>query len=117
LAVEGILGRYLMVFGPFVATVVIAHFVVRSSGAWQLERSGLAPLASRDLLRRVLLATAGAMTIIVSVDALTGGDLFLTPSPKSVLLIGAVLAALLIARFAGNAAGPVLRLLRRRIVL
>jgi hypothetical protein len=106
-----------MVFAPFVAAVVVAHFVVRSSGAWQLERVGLASLASPDLLRRVLLATAGAMTIIVSVDALTGGDLFLTPSPKSLLLIGAILAALLIARSAGRAAGPLVRALRRRIAL
>ena len=108
---EGILGRYLMVFAPFVATVVLAHLVVRTSGAWQLERMGL---ASPDLLRRVLLATAGAMTIIVSVDALTGGDLFLRPSPRSLLLIGAVLIALVSARSAGRALEPLVRGLRRR---
>jgi hypothetical protein len=110
--VEGVVGRYLSVFLPFLATIVLAHLVVRSSGAWQLERMGL---ASPDLLRRVLLATAGAMTIIVSVDALTGGDLFLTPSPRSVLLIGAVLFALVSARFAAHAADPLVRLLRRRL--
>ena len=108
---EGIAVLYLSVFLPFVVTVVLAHYVVRSSGAWQVQRLGL---ASPDLLRRVLLASAGAMTIIVSVDALTGGDLFLAPSPRSVLLIGAVLAALVSARFAARAAGPVVRLLRRR---
>ena len=53
--VEGIIGRYLSVFVPFLATVVIAHFVVRSSGVWQLERLGLGSLASPHLLRRVLL--------------------------------------------------------------
>ena len=108
---EGIAVRYLSVFLPFVVTVVLAHYVVRSSGAWQVQRLGL---ASPDLLRRVLLATAGAMTIIVSVDALTGGDLFLAPSPRSVLLIGVVLAALVSARFAARAAEPLVRLLRRR---
>ena len=109
---EGIVARYLTVFVPFVATVVIAHFVVRSSGAWQIERLGL---ASPDLLRRVLLATAGAMTIIISVDALTGGDLFLAPSPRSLLLIGAVLVALVSAKFAARVVEPLLRLLRRRL--
>ena len=109
---EGILSRYLMVFLPFIATVVVAHVVVRSSGARQLERLGL---ASPDLLRRVLLATAGAMTIIVSVDALTGGDLFLTPSPRSTLLIGVVLLALVSARFAARAVEPLAQMLRRRL--
>ena len=109
---EGVLFRYLSVFLPFLATVVIAHHVVRSSGAWQLERMGL---ASPDLLRRVLLGTAGAMTIIVSVDALTGGDLFLAPSPRSLLLIGAVLLALVSAKFAARAVDPFLRSLRRRL--
>jgi hypothetical protein len=112
--VEGIVGRYLSVFLPFLATVVVAHLVVRSSGVWQLERVGLGSLASPHLLRRVLLATAGAMTIIVSVDALTDGDLFLAPSPRSVLLIGAVLLALVSARFAARAAEPLVRLLRQR---
>jgi hypothetical protein len=115
--VEGIALRYLSVFLPFVATVVVAHYVVRSGGAWQLERFGLGSLGSPELLRRVLLATAGAMTIIVSVDALTGGDLFLAPSPRSVLLIGVVLAALVSARFAARAAEPLVRLVRRRLPL
>ena len=112
--VEGILMRYLSVFAPFLATVVIAHYVVRSSGAWQLERMGL---ASPDLLRRVLLATAGAMTIIVSVDALTGGDLFLAPSPRSLLLIGVIVLALVSAKIGSRAAEPLIRRLRRRIPL
>src|SRR5438552_1389017 len=112
--VEGIIGRYLSVFVPFLATVVIAHFVVRSSGVWQLERLGLGSLASPHLLRRVLLATLGAMTIIVSADALTGGDLFLAPSPRSLLLIGAIILALVSARFAARAAEPLLRLVRGR---
>ena len=110
---EGILVRYLSVFVPFLATVVIAHYVVRSSGASQLERMGL---GSTLLLRRVLLATAGAMTIIVSVDLLTGGDLFLRPSPRSLLLIGAVLLALVSARTAARFVEPLLRQVRRRIV-
>jgi len=115
--VEGILGRYLSVFLPFIATVVVAHYVVRSGGAWQLERFGLASLGSRDLLRRVLLATVGAMTIIVSVDALTGGDLFLAPSSRSLFLIGAVLLALVSANFAARAVEPLIRLVRRRLPL
>jgi hypothetical protein len=115
--VEGIIGRYLSVFLPFLATVVVAHFVVRSGGAWQLERIGLGSLASPQLLRRVLLATAGAMTIIVSVDALTGGDLFLAPSPKSLFLIGAILLILVSARFAARAVEPLARIVRRRLPL
>ncbi len=107
---EGVVARYLSVFVPFVATVVVAHLVVRSSGAWQLERMGF---ASTDLLRRVLLATVGAIAIIVSVDALTGGDLFLAPSPRSLLLIGVVLAALVSARFAAQAVEPLAHKLRR----
>jgi hypothetical protein len=110
--VEGTLERYLSVFLPFLATVLLAHLVVRSSGSWQLERMGL---ASTQLLRRVLLASGGAMAIIVGVDALTGGDLFLVPSPRSLLLIGAVLATLVAARAGSRAAGPLLRSLRRRM--
>jgi hypothetical protein len=110
--VEGTLERYLSVFLPFLATIVLAHLVVRSSGSLQLERMGL---ASTGLLRRLLLATGGAMAIIVGVDALTGGDLFLTPSPRSLLLIGAVLVTLVAARAGARAAAPVIRSLRRRL--
>ncbi len=53
------------------------------------------------------------MAIIVSVDGLTSGELFLAPSPRSVLLIGAVLVALLAARSAYRAAAPIGRLMRR----
>jgi hypothetical protein len=108
--VEGILERYLSVFLPFVATLVIAHLVVRSSGAYQLERLGL---ASPDLLRRVLVASGGAMGIIVGVDLLTGGDLFLRPSPRSLFLIGIVLVALVATRYAARAGGSLVRLVRR----
>ncbi len=111
---EGILERYLSIFLPFVATVVLAHFVVRSSGAWQLERMGL---TSPDLLRRVLVASGAAIAIIIGVDLLTGGDLFLRPaSPRSLLLIALVVVALVSVKLGSQLIGPVLRSLRRRMV-
>lgn len=93
---EGILERYLSIFLPFIGTVILAHFIVRSSGAWQLERTGL---ASPELLRRLLLASASAIAIIVGVDVVTGGDLFLRPSsPRSEILIALVLVTLVAGR-------------------
>lgn len=93
---EGILGRYLSIFLPFLATIVLGHLIVRSSGGWQVERLGL---ASPDVLRRLLLATGSAIAIIVAVDVLTGGDLFLRPtSPRSPILIALVLVTLVAGR-------------------
>ena len=92
------IGRYLGVFLPFLAVLVLGHLIVRSSGAWQLQRSAL---ASPDLLRRLLAASAAAIGIILAVDGLTGGDLLLRPrSPQSELLIGLVIVALIVSRSA-----------------
>lgn len=99
---EGILVRYLGVFLPFVAAIVLGHVIVRSSGAWQLQRSAL---ADPDLVRRLLAASAAAIGIILAVDGLTGGDLFLRPrSPQSGILVGLVIVALITARFASRLA-------------
>jgi hypothetical protein len=53
------------------------------------------------------------MGIIVGVDLLTGGDLFLRPSPRSLFLIGIVLVALVATRYAARAGGSLVRLVRR----
>lgn len=96
--VEGILARYLGVFLPFIAVIVLGHLIVRSSGAWQLQRSAL---ASPELLRRVLASSAAAIGIILAVDVISGGDLFLRPrSPQSEILIGLVLVGLVAGRSA-----------------
>lgn len=93
---EGIVGRYLSIFLPFLATIVLAHLIIRSSGAWQVERLGL---ASPDLLRRLLLASGSAIAIIVAVDVLTGGALFLRPTtPRSPILIALILVTLVAGR-------------------
>jgi hypothetical protein len=109
--VEGILERYLSIFLPFIATVVLAHLVVRSSGSWQVERLGL---ASSDLLRRILVASGSAIGIIVGVDLVTGGDLLLRPDPlRSPILVGLVVVGLVAANFAWRAFGLVGERLRR----
>jgi hypothetical protein len=105
------LGRYLSIFLPFIAAIVLGHLIVRASGAWQLERLGL---ASPDLLRRVLVASGGAIAIIVGVDVLTDGDLFLRPSsPRSEILMGLVVVALVATNFAWRAFGHLGEILRR----
>ena len=92
----GILARYLSIFLPFLLTVALGHLILRAGASWRMERLGL---ASPALLRRVLVATASAIAIIVGVDLLTGGGLFLRPrSPGSEILIALVLVALLAAR-------------------
>lgn len=89
---EGILARYLGVFLPFLAFVVVGHLIVRSSGAWQLQRSAL---ASPELFRRILAGSIAAIGIILAVDIATGGALFLRPrSPQTEILIGLVLVGL-----------------------
>lgn len=110
--VEGILARYLGVFLPFLAFVVLGHLIVRSSGAWQLQKSAL---ASPHLFRRVLLGSLAAIGIIVAVDLVTGGDLFLRPrSPQTELLIGLILVGLVGGRTAFKALAPLARRARRR---
>lgn len=107
------LERYLSIFLPFVVTVLLAHVIVRSSGSWQVERMGL---ASPDLLRRLLIASASAIAIILGVDLATGGDLFLRPtSPRSEILIGLVIVSLVAVRFASRAFARVGDRLRRQI--
>lgn len=104
---EGILARYLGVFLPFLAFVVLGHLIVRSSGAWQLQRSAL---ASPELFRRVLLGSLAAIGIIVAVDLATGGDLFLRPrSPQTEILIGLVLVGLVGGRTALRTLAPLAR--------
>jgi hypothetical protein len=110
--VEGILARYLGVFLPFLAFVVLGHLIVRSSGAWQLQRSAL---ASPELFRRVLLSSVAAIAIILGVDIATGGDLFLRPrSPQTEILIGLVLVGLVGGRTAFKALAPLARRRWRR---
>jgi hypothetical protein len=105
--VEGILARYLGVFLPFLAFVVLGHLIVRSSGAWQLQTSAL---ASPELFRRVLISSLAAIGIIVTVDLVTGGDLFLRPrSPQTEILIGLILVGLVAGRTALRAVAPLAR--------
>lgn len=111
-AVEGILARYLGIFLPFLAFVVLGHLIVRSSGAWQLQKSAL---ASPELFRRVLVSSLAAIGIILAVDAATGGDLFLRPrSPQTELLIGLILVGLVGGRTALRALVPLARRRGRR---
>lgn len=107
---EGILARYLGVFLPFIAVVILGHFIVRSSGAWQLQRSAL---ASPELVRRILAASAAAIGIILAVDLLTGGDFFYRPrAPQSPLLIAIVLVGLVAGHFGLRAIGLARRIKR-----
>lgn len=108
---EGILARYLGIFLPFLAVIVLGHLIVRSSGAWQLQRS---PLASPVLLRQLLASSAAAIGIILAVDIVTDGDLFLRPrSPQSEILIGLILVGLVGGRSAFAALAPLARRRRR----
>lgn len=82
---EEALGRYLGVFLPFIAMLCCAHLILRASGASLVLRTDL---GSPRLLRRALAATSVAAALIVVVDALTGGELFLHPRfPTSQLLV------------------------------
>lgn len=105
------IARYLGVFLPFVATLICAHYVVRTNGFPVLGR---ADLGSTKLLWRALLATAAAAALIVIVDLLTDGELFLHPrSPGSQLLITLLLVGLLLAAAVGRSLAPIARWLRR----
>jgi hypothetical protein len=111
MGMEEAVSRYLGVFLPFIATIICAHYVVRASGSPLLAR---ADLASPRLLRRALWATAAAAGLIVLVDALTDGELFLRPrSPGSQLLITMLLVGLLLTSAVGRSLAPIVRRLKR----
>ncbi|HEX9269581.1 MAG TPA: hypothetical protein VF998_07050 [Candidatus Limnocylindria bacterium] len=108
---ESALARYLGVFLPFIATLVCAHFIVRSSPSLALARMGL---SSPQLLRRALVATGIAVALIVTVDVLTDGALFLRPRfPESQLLVSLILVAVVLTFTVGRAVSPMARRLFR----
>ena len=99
--------RYLGVFLPFVATLICAHCIVRASGS---ELRARIELGSPSFLRRALGATAVAIGLIVLVDGLTNGDLFLHPRfPGSQLLITIVLVGVLLVFTIGRSLAPLAR--------
>jgi hypothetical protein len=103
--------RYVGVFLPFVATIICAHYIVRTSGSELVART---ELASPRLLRRVLGATVVAVGLIAAVDTLTQGDLFLHPRfPESQLLITLLLVGLLLISMIGRSIGPLARRFKR----
>lgn len=103
--------RYLGVFLPFVATLVCAHYIARSSGSELIARTDL---ASPRMFRRALAATAFAAGLIVLVDGLTDGELFLHPRfPESQLLITLLLVGLLLVSTIGRSLEPIARRSRR----
>ena len=102
--------RYLGVFLPFVATVICAHYIVRAGGPELVARI---ELGSPAFLRRALGATAVAIGLIVFVDGLTNGDLFLHPRfPESQLLITIVLIGVVLLFTIGRSLVPLARWLR-----
>lgn len=103
--------RYLGVFLPFVATLICAHFIVRTGGS---DLAARIELGSPTFLRRALGATPVAVGLIVSVDGLTNGDLFLHPRfPESQLLITIVLIGVLLVFTIGRCLAPLARWFRR----
>ena len=103
--------RYLSVFLPFIATIICAHYIVRTSGSPFLAGTDL---ASPQLLQRALGATAVAVGLIVVVDALTDGELFLRPrAPGSPLLITMLLVAVLLIFAIGRSVAPLARWFKR----
>jgi hypothetical protein len=108
---EDVVGRYLGVFLPFIATLICAHYIVRQSGSELLARTDL---ASPKTFRRSLAATAVAVLLIVAVDLATGGDRFLHPRfPESQLLITLLLVAVLLAFMVGRSLAPLARRFKR----
>jgi hypothetical protein len=104
-------GRYLGVFLPFIASLICAHYIVRQSGSGLLARTDL---ASPRMFRRALVGTAIAGSLIVAVDLVTGGDLFLHPRfPESQLLITLLLVAVLLAFTVGRSLAPLARRFKR----
>jgi len=109
--VEGATVRYLGVFLPFVATLICAHYIVRAGGSDLVARI---ELGSPTFLRRALRSTAAAVGLIVFVDGLTNGDLFLHPRfPGSLLLITIVLVGVLLVFTIGGSLAPLARRFRR----
>jgi len=108
---EDAVARYLGVFLPFIATLICAHYIVRQSGAELLART---ELASPRAFRRALGATGIAVPLIVGVDLLTGGDLFLRPRfPESQLLMTLLLVAVILAFTIGRSLAPLARWFKR----
>jgi hypothetical protein len=96
---------------PFLATLVCAHFIVRQSGSEILVRT---QLASPKTFRRALGATGIAVVLIIAVDLVTGGDLFLHPRfPESQLLITMLLVAVLLVFTIGRSLAPLARRFKR----
>ena len=111
---EEAVGRYLGVFLPFVATVVCAHLIARRGDSALLGGTRLADLADAATFRRALLATAVAITLIVSVDLATDGELFLRPRfPESQLLITLLLVGVLLAFMLARSLAPLAKRFKR----
>jgi hypothetical protein len=105
--------RYLGVFLPFIATLIVAHYIVRTSGSELIARTAL---ASPRTLQRALGGTAVAVVLILVVDLVTGGDLFLRPRfPESQLLITLLLVGVLIAFTVGRSLAPIARRFKRTV--
>ena len=101
------IARYLGVFLPFIATLICAHYVMRTNASPLLARFDL---GSPRLLWRALWATAAAAGLFLIVDLLTDGELFLRPrSPGSQLLITLLLVCLLLAAAIGRTLAPIAR--------
>ncbi len=104
---EEAVGRYLGVFLPFIATIILGHYILRMSGSDLLGRT---QLASPQMFRRALIGTVIAVALIMGVDVATGGDLFLHPRfPESQLLITLLLVAVLLAFTVGRWLAPLAR--------
>jgi hypothetical protein len=109
--VEDAIVRYLGVLLPFLATLVCGHYILRTSGSIVLASTGL---ASRATLRRALVATAVAFVLIVAVDLVTDGRLFLRPRfPESQLLISILVVGLFLAYTLWRSVAPLARRLKR----
>ena len=111
IGMEEAVTRYLGVFLPFIATIICGHYLMRSTGSPLL--AGM-ELASPRLLRRALWATAVAVGLIVLVDGLTDGELFLRPrSPGTQLLITMLLVGVLLLAALGRSLAPLARWFKR----
>lgn len=108
---EEAIARYLGVFVPFIGTLVCGHLILRTSPSLLLASTGL---ASRRVLWRALIATTIAAALIVGVDRLTDGELFLRPRfPESQLLVSLLLVALVLVSMIGRSLAPLARWFRR----
>ena len=108
---EDAIVRYLGVLLPFVATLVCGHYILRTSGSELLARTGL---ASEVVLHRALAATLVAFGLIVAVDLITDGSLFLHPRfPESQLLMSLLVVGLFLAYTIWRSLAPLARRLKR----